>query len=635
MPPENRATPSTTRVMLRLVRWARPALPRIVLGGLTALGASLLALAVPQVLRSVVNGPLLTDGSRTAVVEAAGLVLLLGLLESFLVWSRRALVLDPGTEAELAMRRDLFARLLDLPVEFHDRWSGGQLLSRSMSDLSTVRRWMVFGLVMLCVSATTMVVGIGLMIATAPVLGLVYLVGAVPMVWLGFRFRQGYKAVARKARDQAGDLATLVEESVHGIRVLKGFGRGQDAAGDFEAQAALLRDSEVHKARTQARVTLALGAIPEAILAVSLAVGVPLAASGRLSVGALVAYFATAAIVNGPVERLGQFLAMTLDARAATERYLQVMDTTPTVADPADPVPLPARPDGGSLVELRGVRFAHPVRRGHAGTPAEAPVEVLSGVDLTLEPGRTTALVGLTGSGKTTLLQLVPRLYDATAGQVLVDGVDVRDVRRRELREAVAIAFEDPILFSASVRENVLLGVPADLPDDAADALLRESLDVARADFVDDLPDGVATVIGEEGLSLSGGQRQRVALARAIAVRPRVLLLDDPLSALDVATEAQVTARLRDALAGTTTLVVAHRPSTVALADRVAVLEDGRITGVGTHEHLLATHAHYRYVLTAERDRPRGETDVDGTVDVAEQDLLEVRACDESAEVTP
>lgn len=632
MPPENRATPSTTRVMLRLVRWAGPALPRIVLGGLTALGASLLALAVPQVLRSVVNGPLLTDGSRTAVVEAAGLVLLLGVLESFLVWSRRALVLDPGTEAELAMRRDLFARLLDLPVEFHDRWSGGQLLSRSMSDLSTVRRWMVFGLVMLCVSATTMVVGIGLMIATAPVLGLVYLAGAVPMVWLGFRFRQGYKAVARKARDQAGDLATLVEESVHGIRVLKGFGRGQDAAGDFEAQAALLRDSEVHKARTQARVTLALGAIPEAILAVSLAVGVPLAASGRLSVGALVAYFATAAIVNGPVERLGQFLAMTLDARAATERYLQVMDTTPTVADPADPVPLPARPDGGSLVELRGVRFAHPVRRGAA---AEAPVEVLSGVDLTLEPGRTTALVGLTGSGKTTLLQLVPRLYDATAGQVLVDGVDVRDVRRRELREAVAIAFEDPILFSASVRENVLLGVPADLSDDAADALLRESLDVARADFVDDLPDGVATVIGEEGLSLSGGQRQRVALARAIAVRPRVLLLDDPLSALDVATEAQVTARLRDALAGTTTLVVAHRPSTVALADRVAVLEDGRITGVGTHEHLLATHAHYRYVLTAERDRPRGETDVDGTIDVAEQDLLEVRACDESAEVTP
>ncbi|MCR6689603.1 ABC transporter ATP-binding protein [Cellulomonas sp.] len=621
--------------MLRLVRWARPALPRIVLGGLTALGASLLALAVPQVLRSVVNGPLLTDGSRTAVVEAAGLVLLLGLLESFLVWSRRALVLDPGTEAELAMRRDLFARLLDLPVEFHDRWSGGQLLSRSMSDLSTVRRWMVFGLVMLCVSATTMVVGIGLMIATAPVLGLVYLVGAVPMVWLGFRFRQGYKAVARKARDQAGDLATLVEESVHGIRVLKGFGRGQDAAGDFEAQAALLRDSEVHKARTQARVTLALGAIPEAILAVSLAVGVPLAASGRLSVGALVAYFATAAIVNGPVERLGQFLAMTLDARAATERYLQVMDTTPTVADPADPVPLPARPDGGSLVELRGVRFAHPVRRGAAGAPTEAPVEVLSGVDLTLEPGRTTALVGLTGSGKTTLLQLVPRLYDATAGQVLVDGVDVRDVRRRELREAVAIAFEDPILFSASVRENVLLGVPADLPDDAADALLRESLDVARADFVDDLPDGVATVIGEEGLSLSGGQRQRVALARAIAVRPRVLLLDDPLSALDVGTEAQVTARLRDALAGTTTLVVAHRPSTVALADRVAVLEDGRITGVGTHEHLLATHAHYRYVLTAERDRPRGASDVDGTVDVAEQDLLEVRACDESAEVAP
>ncbi|WP_444662296.1 ABC transporter ATP-binding protein [Cellulomonas sp. CW35] len=581
-------------VLLRLVHWGRPAVPRIVVGGLTALGASLLALAVPQVLRSVVNGPLLTDGSRTAVVEAAGLVLALGVLEAFLVWCRRTLILTPGTGVELTMRRDLFRHLLDLPVEFHDRWSGGQLLSRSMSDLSVIRRWMVFGLVMLCVSATTVVVGVGLMIATAPVLGLVYLAGAVPVVWLGFRFRQDYKVVARRARDQAGDLATTVEESVHGIRVLKAFGRGEDALGDFVRQADELRATEVAKARTQSRVTFALGAIPEAVLAVSLEVGVPLAAAGRVSVGALVAFFATAAIVNAPVERLGNLLAMTLDARAATERFVQVVDTVPTVRDPQAPVALPPRPAGGSLVELDGVHFAHPAR-------GSGPVaEVLAGVDLRLEPGTTTALVGLTGSGKTTLLQLVPRLYDVTAGAVRVDGVDVRDLTRAQLRAAVSVAFEDPILFSASVRENVLLGTPADLPAEEAEDLLQGSLDVARAGFARDLPDGLATVIGEEGLSLSGGQRQRVALARAIAVRPRVLLLDDPLSALDVSTEAQVTARLREVLAGTTTLVVAHRPSTVALADRVAVLEDGRITGVGTHAELLATHAHYRYVLTAQ-----------------------------------
>lgn len=612
---------STTRVLLRLRRWARPALPRIALGGLTALGASLLALAVPQVLRVIVNGPLLTEGSQRGVVLGALLVLGLGVLEAFLVWCRRALILTPGTTVERDMRTDLFQHLLDLPVEFHDRWSGGQLLSRIMSDLGTIRRWTVFGLVMLLVSATTVVVGIGLMIATSWVLGLVYLVGAVPMIWLGFRFREDYKVVARRARDQAGDLATTVEESVHGIRVLKAFGRGDDALDDFGRQADELRTTEVHKARTLSRVSFALGAIPEAILAVSLGFGVVLTSRGELSVGALVAFFATAAVVNSPVERLGMLLAMTLDAKAATDRYLQVMDTGSTVRDPAEPVALPAADPAGSRVELAGVHFAHP-RSASADGGLRGGADILAGVDLVLEPGETMALVGLTGSGKTTLLQLVPRLYDVTAGSVRIDGVDVRDLSRADLRTAVSIAFEDPILFSASVRENVLLGT--DLTGQDADDLVAEALDVARAGFAYGLPDGLDTIIGEEGLSLSGGQRQRIALARAIAVRPRVLLLDDPLSALDVTTEAAVTARLREMLTGTTTLVVAHRPSTVALADRVAVLEDGRITGVGRHADLLSTHPHYRYVLTAlsALDDTR---DGDGSEDAETDTLVEVR----------
>jgi ATP-binding cassette subfamily B protein len=594
-PPASPSPASTTRVLLQLRRWARPALPRIALGGATTLGASLLALAVPQVLRVIVNGPLLTNGSTRGVVLGALVVLALGILEAFLVWCRRALIITPGTAVERDMRTDLFRHLLDLPVEFHDRWPGGQLLSRIMSDLSTIRRWTVFGLVMLVVSLTTVVVGVALMLWTGPLLGAVYLAGAVPMIWLGFRFRQDYKVVARLARDQAGDLATTVEQSVHGIRVLKAFGRGQDALDDFARQADELRTTEVHKARTLSRVSFALGAIPEAVLAVSLAVGVMLTADGRLSVGALVAFFATAAVVNNPVERLGMLLAMTLDARAATERYMQVMDTVPTVQDPARPVPLPAPSGGGSVVELVGVGFAHPSATVGSGAA------VLDGVDLRLEPGETMALVGLTGSGKTTLLQLVPRLYDVTTGSVRIDGVDVRDLTRDELRSAVSVAFEEPILFSASVRDNVLLGT--DLTGRAADALVEEALEVARAGFAYALPDGLDTIIGEEGLSLSGGQRQRIALARAIAVRPRVLVLDDPLSALDVTTEAAVTARLRTMLTGTTTLVVAHRPSTVALADRVAVLEDGRITGVGRHTELLAAHPHYRFVLTALSER--------------------------------
>ncbi|MCC2319340.1 ABC transporter ATP-binding protein [Cellulomonas chengniuliangii] len=585
--------------MTRLLRWARPALPRIAAGGVASLGASLLALAVPQVLREVVNGPLLTEGSRGAVVQAAALVLVLGVLEALLVWCRRAFILTPGTTVERQMRTDLFGRLLDLPMAFHDRWSGGQLLSRAMSDLGMVRRWLAFGLVMLVVSATTAVVGVGLMIATAWQLGLVYLAGAAPVVWLGFRFREDYKAVARQARDQAGDLATTVEESVHGIRVLKAFGRGGDALEGFARQAEDLRATEIQKARTLSRVSFALGALPEAVLAVSLGLGVWLAAEGAVSVGALVAFFATAAVVNAPVERLGQLLAMTLDARAALDRYIEVVDAPNALTDPPEPRDLPEPGRRGSRLVLADVRFRHP-------TAPPGARDVLDGVDLVVEPGETMALVGLTGSGKSTLAQLVPRLYDVTGGSVLVDGVDVREVARDDLRRAVAVAFEDPLLFSASVRENVLLGVDEEgLGPEAADTLAREALAVASAGFVDALPHGMDTVIGEEGLSLSGGQRQRIALARAVAARPRVLVLDDPLSALDVATEAAVTTRLRATLTGTTTLVVAHRPSTVALADRVAVLEDGRVTGVGRHSDLLARHPHYRYVLTALGSGPR------------------------------
>jgi len=448
--------------------------------------------------------------------------------------------------------------------------------------------------VQLVVSATTVLVGAVLLLVTSPLLGAVYLCGAVPVVWLGFRFRQDYKVVARRARDQAGDLATSVEESVHGIRVLKAFGRGDDALEDFVRQADELRGTELDKARAQSRMSFALAWIPETTLAVALGLGVWLAATDRVSVGALVAFFATAAVMTRPVESLGQLLGMTLDARAGTDRFLEVMDTAPALSDPAVPAALPPVPAEGTRVELRDVRFAH-----GAGTR-----EVLRGVDLVLEPGLTTALVGLTGSGKTTLLQLVPRLYDVTGGAVLLDGVDVRDLTRHDVRGAVAVAFEDPILFSASVRDNVLMGVPVErlaaMSPQEADEAVRVALDVARAGFVHRLPQGLDTVVGEEGMSLSGGQRQRVALARAIAGRPRVLVLDDPLSALDVATEAEVTAGLRRVLTGTTTLVVAHRTSTVALADRVAVLEDGRVTGVGRHADLLATHPHYRYVLTAE-----------------------------------
>ena len=594
MPPDTaptKAAPSTLTVLFQLARWARPAAPRLVLGGVSALLASLLALVIPQVLGALVNGPLLSAGSRSSVIGAAALVLALGLAEAFLIWCRRVFIATPATSVEHTMRTELFNRLLDLPAAFHDRWSGGQLLSRMMGDLSSIRRWFAFGLVMLIVSTVTIIVGMVMLLTSSWELGLIYVAGAVPMVWLAFSFRADYAVAARRARDQAGDLASTVEESVHGIRVLKAFGRGDDAHADFVRQADELRTTEVHKARTLARVSFALTAIPESVLALCLGVGAWLVVRGDLSLGGLVAFFATAAVVNRPVEALSHLLAMTLDARAATDRYLEVRDRVDTLHDPDSPLSVPPATPGGARVEFRDVVVSFDGTR------------VLDGVTLSLLPGKTTAIVGLTGSGKTTMLALVPRLLDVSAGSIEIDGVDVRSLTRFDVRSLVAPAFEDPVLFSASVRENVLLGVLG-AADEAAgthryEAALDEALTAAQARFAYQLPQGLETMVGEAGMSLSGGQRQRLALARAIATAPRVLVLDDPLSAVDVATEAAATDALRELLPGTTTLVVAHRPSTVALADQVAVLEGGKITATGTHSELLASNAHYRYVLTA------------------------------------
>jgi ATP-binding cassette subfamily B protein len=302
-------------------------------------------------------------------------------------------------------------------------------------------------------------------------------------------------------------------------------------------------------------------------------------------------------VLRWPIESIGFLFSFMLDARTATDRVFDIFSETNTITDPEQPVQI-AEPRGELAFE--GAHF----RYQDAGASER---DLLDGIDLVLRPGETMALVGLTGSGKTTLTTLPARLYDVTGGRVALDGVDVRDLSLDELRRHIAMAFEDATLFSASVRENVLLGrAELDIHSAEGERVLREALDVAQAGFVDELPDGVETVIGEEGLSLSGGQRQRLALARAVAAKPRVLVLDDPLSALDVDTETRVTAELRRVLADTTVLVVAHRPSTVALADRVAVMSEGRITRVGKHTELLRTSAEYRALLSTLGDDDRG-----------------------------
>ncbi|WP_294569835.1 ABC transporter ATP-binding protein [uncultured Arthrobacter sp.] len=585
--------PTLRESMKRLYPHVRPIAPRLLLGLLCALAASVMALAIPQVLRVLVNDSLTRGGSASGVWLAAGLVLLLGVLEAALIALRRQFVIGPATSVETGMRTSFYRHLQELPVEFHDRWGSGQLLSRAMSDLNLMRRWMAFGLIMLVVTSLTVGIGVVVMFLTNWILALIFLAAAVPIMIYGFRFRTSYSRVSRRSQDQAGDLATAVEESVHGIRVLKAFGRSGEALDAFNEQAEQLRRTEIVKAKSLANFSLVVTLLPELALGASLVVGVLLASSGQVSIGALVAFFATAAVVAGPVEFIGPLLAMTFTAKTAIDRHYEVMETRNPITSPAAPA-RPAEPRGELAFE--DVHFRYPDAQDAAG-------DILNGVDLRLRAGETLALVGVTGSGKTTLVQLVPRLYDVTGGRITLDGTDLRDFDLADLRTLVAVAFEDTTLFSSSVRDNVLMGARTESDADA-EALLAEALEVAQAQFVYSLPLGVDTLIGEEGLSLSGGQRQRLALARAIAAQPRVLVLDDPLSALDVRTEELVEERLREVLRGTTTLVVAHRPSTVALADRVALLQDGRITDVGTHIELLARNDHYRYVIASLTEEP-------------------------------
>ncbi|RAJ34532.1 ATP-binding cassette subfamily B protein [Kitasatospora sp. SolWspMP-SS2h] len=575
---------SAVRSLLRLWPYAREARWRI-FGSMAAAGlASLSVLAVPVVLRRIVDGPV-AHRELSALWPLAGLLLLLGVAEAVLFGVRRVIVARPLARVETRLRGELFAKLQRLPISFHDRWPSGQLLSRATSDLFVLRLFLAFPLVFLVVNSTVFLTGTALMFALDWRLALITVLPAIPLLYFTRRFEAGYSAASRLAQDQNGDLATVVEESVLGIRVLKAFGRHRTMAEEFRRHSAALRETELRKAGLLGNLWAVIVGLPELALGGALAAGAVLVAHDRLSVGTLVAFLSTALALRWPVESLGWLLGFAAEAASAANRYFEVMDEP----EPADP------PSGLAPSDDRGIRFTG-VRFRYPDAPAGSP-DLLAGVDLHVRPGETLALVGATGSGKTTLTALLPRLYEPTAGSITLDGTDLRDVPRAELRRDLAVAFEEPTLFSATVRENVLMGAPDATPEQVAAALAT-----AQAGFVDRLPDGLDTEVGEQGLSLSGGQRQRLALARAVVGAPRFLVLDDPLSALDVHTEALVERALRRVLAGTTALVVAHRPSTVLLADRVALLADGRIAAVGTHQELLRSCPAYRALMSGESE---------------------------------
>ncbi|WP_369266018.1 ABC transporter ATP-binding protein [Streptomyces harbinensis] len=600
--PPAAAKRSVVRSLLRLWPYVRPVRVRLFGAAAVAILAASLGLTMPLILKWIVDGPV-ADGD-TAGVWLGGIVLLVvGLIEALLFGLRRWLVARPLTRVEAALRSDLYRHVQRLPVSFHDRWPTGQLLSRGTGDLQLLRMWLAFGLTFLIVNSATIVIGCVILLAQQWSLGLILMAPVPVLIILCMVFETRYSVVARRAQDQMGDLTTLVEESILGIRVIKGFGRHRSQARAFQALSQRLVDTEIRKAKLLAWIWTFIMTLPELFMGAVLVVGVLQVADGGLTAGTLVAFMATAMALRWPVESIGFLLAMTNDTAAATDRFFEVMDV-PVPPDRARE-PEPATADGTGTDE--GIRFERVVFR-YADAPPDAPA-VLDGIDLHIRPGETMALVGGTGSGKTALTALVPRLHEVTSGRITLDGTDIATLPVHEVRERVAVAFEEPTLFSASVRENILMGAPdgdgtdGDAQDGSGsrdrDAELARALGISQADgFVGALPQGAATEVGEQGLSLSGGQRQRLALARAVVGRPRFLVLDDPLSALDVHTEARVEAALREVLATTTALVVAHRPSTVQLADRVALLSGGRITAVGTHTELLRENAEYRLLMT-------------------------------------
>ncbi len=537
------------------------------------------AIVIPLVTKAVIDGPIANSNPRGLLI--LGLFAIgLGVVEALLMFLRRWIVSKGTNGVETGIRLDLYDKLQRLPTSFHSRWQSGQLLSRIMNDLATVRRFLGFGLLFIVMNVVQIAVVTALLIHMYWPLGLVVLGSTVPITLMCLRNERAYTRLSRKIQDQVGDVASTVEEGAYGLRVIKSFGRGAHMFDTFDARSRQLYDTSMERVRLSAKFWTFLEVIPSATLIIVLGFGAVAAGQGQLTMGSLVAFITLMLSLVWPVAALGFLLAMTQEAFTAADRIMEIFDAEIDILDGTETLDHPR-----GRVRFTDVAFRYP----------DSAVDVLHHVNLEIEPGETVAVVGATGSGKTILTQLIPRLYDVTAGSVSIDGVDVRDLSLKQLRTVVATAFEDPTLFSMSARENLTLGRP-----DASEADIAEAVEVAQAQFVYDLPWGLDTRIGEQGMSLSGGQRQRLALARAVLANPRVLVLDDTMSALDIHTEALVEEALKRVLVGVTGLVVAHRASTVMLADRVAMLYGGTLTHIGTHAELLATVPEYRELLSAE-----------------------------------
>jgi ABC-type multidrug transport system fused ATPase/permease subunit len=511
-------------------------------------------------------------------VTAAGFVRL-----AFSV-SRRLVAGQVSLGVEYDLRNRMYRHLHSLELGFFDSQQTGQLMSRATVDLQSVRFFLGYGLIFILQSAITIVIASGVMIWVDPLLAAVSLAPMPFVIWIAFRYGRLNRPASQEVQQRIAELTAEAEENIGGVRVVKAFAQEARQLHRFRHSARRVFDQSMVSTRLRAFYSPFIAFLPQLGLAALIFVGGKQVIDNQLSEGDFVAFYGYVLMLTSPMRMLGIALGMAQRAVASGQRVFELLDREPRLTSAPG---APDLPPGGGRVELRDVAFGY-----------EGGGLVLSDIDLTVEAGRTVALVGPTGSGKTTLVMLIPRLYDVTRGAVLVDGVDVRDVDSASLRSEVAVVSDDAFLFSASLRDNIAYARPEASDEQVIAAAERAGLD----GLLDDLPDGLDTLVGERGLTLSGGQRQRVAIARALLAEPRILILDDATSSVDATTESRIKSALAEVMEGRTTFVIAHRLSTIALADDVVVLEDGRVAARGTHDELLERSELYREI--AEKGLP-------------------------------
>ena len=579
MPADDPGSTSTSarRTFVRLLGFLRPYRASLILSTLLAIGAQVAAILVIVLTGVVINEIKGDPELRTLLIEA-GVIVLLGLVRGALTYGRRIISGRQALGVEYDLRDELYSHFLRLSFGFYDRSQTGQLMSRATIDLQSVRFFLGYGLIFFAQHVITIVAVTIVLFFYSWQLALLSLAITPVIVLTAFRYSRVSHPVLRDVQQTLADVSTVAEESITGVHVVKSFAQEERRSERFSQAADEVFTKTLAANRQRAFYVPLLTFLPFISQALVLLVGGRMVISGSLSLGDFAAFYLLLAMLVMPLRMLGMWIGQAQRAVAAGERIFEILDEPEEVADAPAATLLP---EGLGDVVFEDVSF---------GYDPERPV--LEHVDLRIPAGRTVALIGPTGSGKTTLATLVPRFYDTTRGRVLVDGVDVRHLVRRSLRSEVGVISQDPFLFSASIRDNIALGMP-DAPFEAVEAAARAA---EAHEFILELPHGYETIVGERGITLSGGQRQRIAIARALLIDPRILILDDATASVDATTEARIRAGLREVMHGRTTIIIAHRLSTIALADEIVVLDHGRVTARGTQAELLETSDVFREI---------------------------------------